>query len=122
MGMDIEWATSELDAFLKLAELYRPPAANMPIASSRMSNRGSRAEIVASAQVVEQILDRVLPNWRHDVPSDRNKTTNIWWQHVEAVQRARTMLQRQTELQEKLGDNAPLLNAAHLHRVCCTSR
>jgi hypothetical protein len=114
--MDIDWALSELDAFLKLTELYRRPATPGVVdLSARMSNRGSRAEIVASAQVVEQILNRVLPTWRHDVPDGRNKSVNPWCQHIDAVQRAQTMLRREPEIQEKLGDNAPLLNAAHLH-------
>lgn len=114
--MDTAWAVDELDTFLKLAELYRRPGPpGVTHFTNRLSNRGRQDEIVAAAQVVEQILDRVLPGWRAEIPSDRNKTINRWCQHIEAVQRAQAALRRQAEIQERLGDNAPQLNAACLH-------
>lgn len=116
MTIDTDWALSELANFLELTELYRPPdPAGVVSISSRRSNRGRPDEIVASAQVVEQILERVLPRWRAEVPEDRNAKVNRWCQHIEAAQRAQTNLRRQAEIHEKLGDNAPLLNAGHLH-------
>ncbi|MBW4722382.1 TIGR02391 family protein [Saccharothrix obliqua] len=111
MTMDTTWAMQELDGFLTLAEL-QPYAGFMGAAKG---NRGRLEEIVASAQVVEQILDRVLPNWRTEVPDSRNKSVNRWCQHIEAAQRARTALRRQDEIRERLGDNAPQLDAARLH-------
>lgn len=114
--MDTTWALDELANFLKLTELYRPSDPPGVVSfSARLSNRGKQAEIVASAQVIEQILDRVLPNWRMDVPDNRNERVNRWCQHIEAAQQAMSALQRHAEVQEKLGDNAPRLNAAHLH-------
>lgn len=114
--MDTAWALDELSNFLRVAELFRPPDPPGVInATGRLSNRGRPGEIVASAQVVEQILDRVLPSWRTNVPDKRNARVNRWCQHIEAVQRARTVLERQVEIQDKLGDSAPRLNAASLH-------
>lgn len=84
--------------------------------TSRLSNRGGGAEIVASAQVVEQILDRVLPRWRTEVPDDRNESVNRWCQHREAAQRADAVLLRDAEVRERLGDDAPQLSAAGMHR------
>lgn len=72
--------------------------------------------IVASAQVVEQILDRVLPRWRTEVPDDRNTSVNRWCQHREAVQRADAVLLRDVEVRERLGDDAPQLSAGAMHR------
>ncbi|MFE9172467.1 TIGR02391 family protein [Streptomyces kebangsaanensis] len=116
MSIDIEWSRGELARFLELTELYRPPdPPGVAIISSSMSNRGEQADIVASAHVVEQILDRVIPNWRADVPSDRNKRVNRWCQHREAAQRADVALQRDAEIRERLGDDAPQLSAATLH-------
>src|SRR5207248_6280306 len=115
---DTNWALGELDNFLKLAELYRvPPDPDSMVVSltPRLTNRGRQPDIIASAQVVEQILDRVLPPWRTEIPDDRNTKVNRWCQHIEAAQRAQTVLRRQAEVQEKLGDSAPLLNAGHLH-------
>lgn len=116
MGIDITWARDELAQFLKLTELYRPadPPGVMTI-SSHLSNRGSRDEIVASAHVVEQILDRVLPRWRTEVPDNRNKTVNRWYQHREAAQRAEAALRRDAEVRARLGDDAPQLSAGSMH-------
>ncbi|WP_219818901.1 hypothetical protein [Streptomyces sp. SM11] len=113
MSIDIAWARAELSSFLELTELRSPPG--LLSASSRMSNRGGEREIVASAQVVEQILDRVLPRWRTEVSDDRNKSVNRWCQHREAVQRADAVLLRDAEVRERLGDDAPQLSAAAMH-------
>jgi uncharacterized protein (TIGR02391 family) len=68
--------------------------------------------LIEAAEIVEPILDRVIPKWRTDVPADE---TGRWQQHREAAQRALVNLRRGAELREKLGDNAPTLNAGHLH-------
>ncbi|MCX4758736.1 TIGR02391 family protein [Kitasatospora purpeofusca] len=116
MTIDIAWARQEFAQFLQLTELYRPadPPGVLTV-SSRLSNRGAQADVVASAQVVERILDRVLPRWRTEVPDDRNGMVNRWCQHREAVQRADVVLQRDAEVREKLGDDAPQLSAATMH-------
>ncbi|QKV97628.1 restriction endonuclease [Streptomyces sp. NA02950] len=116
MGIDIDWAREQLTGFLELTELYRPPdpPGTTNLSSSR-ANRGTQDEIVASAQVVERILDRVLPRWRTEVPSERNKRVNRWCQHREAVQRADVVLVRDTEIRERLGDDAPQISAAMMH-------
>ncbi|MGQ4448191.1 TIGR02391 family protein [Streptomyces griseus] len=117
MSIDIPWARAELASFLKLTELYSPPdPPGMTIFSTRLANRGGGREIVASAQIVEQILDRVLPQWRAQVPDDRNETVNRWCQHREAAQRADAVLLRDAEVRERLGDDAPQLSAAAMHQ------
>lgn len=117
--MDNAWALREIDEFLKLAELHTPaPARNGPAiigATRRKLNRGSQTDITASAQVVEQIFDRALPGWRTSVPDNDNATVNRWSQHIEAAQRTKVALVRAAELQEKLGDNAPTIDADQLH-------
>ncbi|MFF4509439.1 hypothetical protein [Streptomyces sp. NPDC001401] len=116
MSIDIPWARTELAQFLKLTELYRQPDPPGVVSiSSHLSNRGKQSEIVASAQVVEQILDRVLPRWRTKVPADHNKSVNRWYQHREAAQRADAALQRDAEVRDRLGDDAPQLSAAPMH-------
>jgi hypothetical protein len=114
--VNAEWVESQLVEFLQLTELYRPASAPGVInLTSYLSNRGREADIVASAQVVEQILDRLTPRWRVDVPDGDNKRVNKWSQHIEAVRRARVVLVRQAEIDEQLGDNAPLIRASQLH-------
>lgn len=72
----------------------------------------STSKIAAAAQVVEQILDRVTPDWRANVSKDE---TGRWQQHREAAVRARAQLERQAEIEEKLGENAPRLSASTMH-------
>lgn len=72
-----------------------------------------REKIAPAAQVVEQILDCVLPAWRTDIAEDTKKR---WQQHREAAKRAIAQLEREDELSEKLGDNAPTLDAGQFHR------
>ncbi|MFB7270958.1 TIGR02391 family protein [Streptomyces sp. NPDC056244] len=117
MSIDTEWARSELAEFLRLTALYFPPDPPGVITiSSAMANRGSEANIVASAYVVEQILGRVLPRWRTDVPDDKNESVNRWCQHREAAQRADAALARDEEIRQRLGDDAPELSASSMHQ------
>ena len=110
------WATAELTKFLSLTELYRPPdPPGVTIFSSHLSTRGAERDVVTSAQVVEQILDRVLPHWRSEVPTDRNESVDRWCQHREAAERAQAALAREEEVRVNLGDDAPRLSASHLH-------
>lgn len=114
--MDTPWALEEINKFLRLSELCTPTYPDgFLVFSPAMSNRGDEADILASAQVVEKIFDRVIRDWRTSVPDADNSTVNRWCQHREAAERVKTALQRQEEIQEKLGDNAPQLNAARLH-------
>lgn len=114
--MDTPWALEEINKFLRLSELCTPTYPDgFVVFGASMSNRGDETDILASAQVVEQIFDRVIRDWRTSVPNGDNSTVNRWCQHRETAERVKTVLQRQKEVQEKLGDNAPQLNAARLH-------
>jgi hypothetical protein len=113
--IDIPWALSELQAFLSVSALKAVDIPGVAYFGSSMWNVGSEQEIVASAQIVEKILDRVLPPWRTTVPDDDNKSINDWCQHREAAQRAITELQRAAEVAEKLGDGSPDLSAGQMH-------
>lgn len=115
MAIDDVWARDELTEFLKVTELRRPQTSpNVFDASGRMVNAGSKEDIIAKAQVVEQVLDRVLPQWRTDISDSVNKV-NRWNKHREAAVRAITVLDRDAEVRERLGDDAPQLSAAVMH-------
>lgn len=73
--------------------------------------RGPKTEASERAHVVEQILDRVLPGWSRDRPE---KDRSFSWLRDQASSR-RAALGRQAELAEKLGDDAPDMDAANLH-------
>lgn len=68
--------------------------------------------IINQAPVVERILARVTPDWRTTVPKN---PYNRWTQHKEACQRAYTELTREAEIRERLGDDAPTVDADRLH-------
>lgn len=102
--MNVEWALRELRQFVEMATLVEVDLAE------RL--RGDPDAIIASVHIVEQILDRALPAWRLSIPEDR---WHNWQQQREAAQRAIVQLERDTELREKLGDNAPWMDAGQMH-------
>lgn len=109
--MDPEWAISEIDQFLQVTVQvgYDNSGGDVFIVGTHM--RGSETEASQRAHVVEQILDRVLPGWARDRP----KTDGDYDWLRDRASRAKAALQRQAELAEKLGDNAPDMDAANLH-------
>ncbi|GAA4116615.1 hypothetical protein GCM10022215_16410 [Nocardioides fonticola] len=110
--LDVDWAIKEIDAFLHVTDQVaynNRPGSGVFIAGGHM--RGTNTDASARAHVVEQILDRVLPGWRKDAPE---KDAKYSWLRDQAS-RAKAALQRQAELVEKLGDNAPDMDAANLH-------
>lgn len=107
--MNTEWAVAELEKFIHQTEMV---PSNTPGVIASFP-RGPEEEIPGQAQVVEKILERVIPRWRQTVPTDEY---HQWEQHREAALRARTQLQREQEINENLGENAPKLSAADLHQ------
>jgi len=109
--LDSEWAISEIDALLRVTDRvgYDNSGGGVVVFGTHM--RGSETEASQRAHVVEQILDRVLPGWAKDRP---NKDAHYDWLRDQAS-RAKAALQRSAELAEKLGDNAPDMDAANLH-------
>lgn len=109
--LDPEWAIDEINQFLRVTDQvgYDNSGSGVVVIGTHM--RGSQTEASQRAHVVEQILDRVLPGWSKDRPA---KDTKYSWLRDQAS-RAKAALQRQAELAEKLGDNAPDMDAANLH-------
>lgn len=94
VGIDTAWALQEINSFMSV---YR---------------QGNRLDTAASAQVVEEIFDRVLPGWRESAP---HNPRNRFYGHAETAGRAKVVLTRRAEIYEKLGDNAPSINASQFH-------
>lgn len=108
--LDPDWALNEIDQFLRVTG-QTVPDMGPGIAYFGTVMRGSSSEGAARAHVVEQILDRVLPGWRKDRPP---KDKDFRWLREQAS-RAKAALLRGTEIAEKLGDDAPDMDAANLH-------
>lgn len=108
--LDPDWAVGEIDRFLHVTGQVVPDM-GPGIAYFGTVMRGPSTEASARAHVVEKILDRVLPGWRADRPSKDEEFASL----RDQASRAKTVLQRSEELAEKLGDNAPDMDAANLH-------
>lgn len=111
--MDVEWALAELRTFIEFTTLRQPSSGGGVVYMGDFASPvGRSSDIIAAAQVVEKILDRVLPHWRTEVPDDGKKR---WAMHRQAAIRAVAELERQAEVAERLGDNAPTISAGALH-------
>lgn len=109
--LDTEWATAEIDAFLQVTDQVSPNTSGSGIVFLGTVMRGPSTDASQRAHVVEQILDRVLPGWSREQPE---KDGEYRWLRDQAS-RAKAALERKAELAEKLGDNAPDMDAANLH-------
>jgi hypothetical protein len=108
--MNTEWALRKLDKFIEQT-VMRNASGNGVITTSNITAK-SNDEVARQVQVVEQILDRIISDWRLRFNDTRN---NRWTGHREAAIRAREALLRQQELDKNLGENAPELSATELH-------
>ena len=110
--MNTEWALDQLDDFIKATTVTYIPSPPNSIGFHSYQTAESEDEVVKRAQVVEQILDRVVPGWRGDI---KKKDRQKWSVHYEASVRAREALLRADVVRKNLGENAPELSAAKLH-------
>lgn len=111
--MNTEWAVEQLNDFIKAATVTYVPSPPNSIGFHSYKTAESEVDIVKRAQVIEQILDRVVPGWRSEI---KKKDRQKWSVHYEASIRAREALVRADEVRKNLGVNAPELSAAELHQ------
>lgn len=108
--LDTAWAIAEIDQFLHVTARVSPQTGPDVVYFGTVM-RGPRTEAAERAHVVEQVLDRALKGWRDERPP---KDPDYRWLR-DRSSRARVALERQAELAERLGDNAPDMDAANLH-------
>ncbi|MEX3516373.1 TIGR02391 family protein [Corynebacterium camporealensis] len=113
-AMNVEWAIKELDKFIEMTVMTNDSRSGngVVVISNHSSTAASDIEVTKQAQVVEKILDRVIPRWRDEIELS---SINRWTRHREAAIRSREELTRRQEVAENLGENAPELSAAELH-------
>ncbi|MFE4948663.1 TIGR02391 family protein [Leifsonia sp. NPDC056665] len=111
-GLNTEWAIAQLDDFVRATTVTCVPSPPGSIGLHSYETAESKDEIVKRAQVVEHILDRVIPGWREAI---KEKGRQKWSIHYEAAVRAREALVRADEIRQNLGEDAPEISAAHLH-------
>jgi len=113
-GLNTEWALAELDRFIQQTVLTNNSRSGggMTVITHSSNTAAPGAEVIKQAQVVEKILDRVLPQWRTEIEL---KKSNRWTRHREAAIRAGEELLRREEVRTNLGDDAPEISASSLH-------
>ncbi|SPM36140.1 hypothetical protein MRAB57_3979 [Mycobacterium rhizamassiliense] len=110
--MNTEWAIEQLDDFIKATAVTYVPSPPNSAGFHSYKTSMSEDEIVKRAQVIEQILNRVVPGWLSAI---KKKDRQKWSVHYEASIRAREALLRAEEVRKNLGEDAPDLSAAELH-------
>lgn len=110
--MNTEWAIEQLDDFIEATTVTYVPSPPNSIGFHSHDTAAAEDDVVKRAQVVEQILDRVVPGWRSQI---KKKDRQKWSVHYEASIRARESLVRAEEVRQNLGEDAPDLSAAELH-------
>lgn len=111
--MNKTWALQQLGLFLDATILSYPPSVpGFVDLTGRKVTAASYDEVQKLAHIAEQIMDRVTPGWRS---LDVNTKPNKWVRHRAAAIRAKEALERQAEISEHLGENAPEISAARLH-------
>jgi len=114
--LDIPWATGELRDFLHATEVV-PTLPKFRTYQAATTQRASESEVAGRAYIVEQILDRVTPDWRN-IPDPRNEDVKaaFRWEHLRlCASRGLVALERSQELNRKLGDGAPQISTSSLH-------
>lgn len=113
--MDVPKVQARFASFIDMTTLEkvarRSSAGNGTYAATK--TRAQAQDIRAEAQVIEQLLDAVLPRWRSLEAVD---TTLKWQQHRRACIRAVSELEHRDEVAAMLGDTSPTLSASGLHR------
>lgn len=109
--MNNEWAISELDKFIQQTVMRNGSGDGFITTADYTA--APDADVARQAQVVEKVLNRVVPNWRSELTDEM--ANNRWARHREAAIRAREELLRAQEVEENLGEDAPDLSAAELH-------
>lgn len=111
--MNREWAIAKLKDFLTVAEIRYVPDEPGMIGFDGHSLVNSKADVQSASQIIEQIIDRVIPGWRKAEWKEPRRQP--YWREREAATRAIAQLEADQELNEMLGNDAPQLDASTLH-------
>jgi hypothetical protein len=111
-GLNAEWALAQLDDFITATTTHFVTGPPGTIGFGSYKTAMPEDDVLKKAQVVEQILDRVIPGWRD---LDASTSHKRWELHREAAVRAKEAVSRAEEVHRNLGDDAPEISAANLH-------
>ncbi|MFJ8406394.1 TIGR02391 family protein [Streptomyces microflavus] len=112
--IDREWAIAKLRDYVEVASITFMPDEPNTVGFWSFELKNPTPQVQAATQVIEQVLDRVLPGWR--TAEWKEPDRQPFWREREAAHRAIAQLEAEQELTEKLGSGAPQLDASTLHR------
>lgn len=114
-----EWIVEQLNQFIVLTECTGKgdPEDTYGV---WWETYGNDTEIKALIPVIEIIFDRFEPGWRIPLPE---KTINIfgvqnekpWHSQRDLAIRTKTLVEREQEIVDNLGDDSPIISASQLH-------
>jgi hypothetical protein len=104
-GFNSTWAMEELRRYLEVSK----PLGN---AFDGIEAAGGFDSVIEQSSIIAPILAAVLPNWREECATDDYYR---FAQEREAATRAWTLLARQDEMAENLGEADASMTAAHFH-------
>ena len=115
MTMNIEWAITQLDAFVDLCDQHRTRYNRSGEAAYKNPNiKALHDKVIVELPIIEQIADRGWPEWRdHLIPM-----SSFGWDYDPLEQIAKqllVMLRRQEELELNLGGVGPSLAVSTMH-------
>ncbi|MFJ3601117.1 TIGR02391 family protein [Streptomyces sp. NPDC090126] len=108
-----EWAIAKLRDYIEVASITYVPDGPNSIGFWHHKLDKPKAEVQAATQIIEQVLDRVLPEWR--TAEWKEPARQPFWREREAAHRAIAQLEAEQELVDNLGSGAPQLDASTLH-------
>ncbi|SNS50648.1 Protein of unknown function (Hypoth_ymh) [Micrococcales bacterium KH10] len=115
--LDTDWAVASLKEFIHATEqVGYNNRGNTGVVVVGTHQRVSDTKAAELAYVAEQILDRVLPEWRRVDNKTSEERQKARWKYLrDWAGRGIAALEREVELQEKLGDTAPRVSAGDFH-------
>jgi hypothetical protein len=111
--MNVEWCLEQLRR-MREALTFEVKTGSI-VGSSYHVYNASDVELHAQAQVVDQILDRVVPQWKEHKPADPTAGKPKWRHHRRWVEQAIAALERQEEVDAHLGSQAPQIAVDQFH-------
>jgi uncharacterized protein (TIGR02391 family) len=112
--MNTAWAINELAEFVARAADHRETYdrdKGSPEANAKLD------DVIGRMLIVEQIADRVWPEWRDSV-NERKTNTHFTWEYgplIRVAKQVTVLLERREELERNLGEAGPALSAVTMH-------
>lgn len=107
--MNIEWVLKKLDDFVAMTT---PSPAHSPQYSLSVGYAFADSEILAARVAIDQILDKVLPDWRQRFSGS---TLDRYLDIRKACIYAKELVTVQNEITENLGADEPVIKISNIH-------